>query len=133
MVRNDFIQWLAGTGSPATLLTTDDTLRPLAAQSENKTFLLVAGLIGWAGAERSRICSDLCCGGRGLADHQGITASLIHANLWISQFQGQVQVQAARGVYFKLVSPRCRVFCVGAGLLWLCTNVAITAQQQHQY
>ena len=131
MVRNDFIQWLAGTGSPATRLTTDDTLRPLAAQSENKTFLLVAGQIGWAGAERSRICSDLCCGGRGLADHQGITASLIHANLWISP--GQVQVQAARCVYFKLVSPCCRVFCVGAGLLRLCTNVAITAQQQHQY
>ena len=50
MVRNDFIQWLAGTGSPATRPSTDDTLRPLAAQSENKTFLLVAGLIRWAGA-----------------------------------------------------------------------------------
>ena len=56
--------------------------------------------------ERSRICSDLCCGGRGHADHHGITASLIHDNLWISQVQ--VQVQAARCVYFKLVSPCCR-------------------------
>ena len=115
MVRNDFIPWLAGTGSPATRLTTDDTLRPLAAQSENKTFLLVAGLIGWAGAERSRICSDLCCGGRGLGDHQGITASLIHANLWISQGRVQVQGQAARCVYFKLVSPCYECFVLELG------------------
>ena len=64
-------------------------------------------------AERSRICSDLCCGGRGLADHHGITASLIHANLWISPGQGQVQ--AARCVYFKLVSPCYECFVLELG------------------
>ena len=64
MVRNDFIPWLAGPGSPAARLTTDDTLRPLAAQSENKTFLLVAGQIGWAG-RRDLVSAATCAAAAG--------------------------------------------------------------------